>query len=108
MQRGKEVPGNTLASQLAFDKAMVTNGIKLGRIEQYITTYAEDEIYIQGMSIRVPQDIGEDYFVVVRASTVDGSKVAFHNAAEFGDLIIGLANRMQNKSLKWKDDKYAK
>lgn len=108
MSRRKDVPGNAIASQLAFDKQMVARGIALGRVDTYLDAYAEDDIFVLGMSIRIPQDVGEDYLVTVRASTTEGAVVAFHSAASFDEVIVGLSNRLQNKSLRWKDDQYSK
>lgn len=107
MRRNKEIPGDTIASQRAFDKEMVGRGVLLGRLEGYVDAYAEDEVFIQGITIRVPQDIGTDVLVVVRAVAAGESVVAYHAAPTLGEAIVGMGRRMQNKSLRWKEDKYA-
>lgn len=106
MKKSKEISGNTLAAQYAFDKEMIARGVLLGRVDSYLDKYAEDDILVMGFSIRVPQDIGDEYLLTIRAIVADEAKVAFHAAATFEELIVGLSKRLQNRSLRWKDDRY--
>lgn len=107
MKRGKDNPGNTLSSQRSFDLAMIANGVLLSRAESYIAAYAEEDTFVQSVTLKIPQDVGQDTFVIIRAMVGGKPMVAFHGAPEFGDAIIGLTKRMQNRSLRWKEDMYA-
>lgn len=108
MARKQKDDGNTLASQRSYEQAMLKSGQLLGRIDSYIDKYAEEDVFVTGMSIRIPQDVGEDVFITVRAQSPDGPVVAFHGASSFAEALLGLGNRLQNRSLRWKADQYAK
>ena len=107
MPRNTETPGNTLASQRSYEQAMLKVGQLIHRLDAYIDAYAEDEVFVRGLTVRVPQEIGEDVFITVRADVAGKPMVAFHGGATFAESLTGLINRFQNRSLRWKDDQYA-
>lgn len=108
MPRITDTPGNTLASQRSYEQSMVKVGQAVNRLDAYIDAYAEEDVFVSSMSIRVPQDIGDDVFITVRARVNDEAVVAFHGGATFAEALTGLINRFQNRSLRWKEDQYAK
>jgi len=104
----KEVPGDAWGSQLNYQKALVRLAEKLIRFERLVDLRAEEEFFVMGMSIRIPQEEGEDYLITLRANAPTGQVVAFHAAASLREALEGLINRMSNKSLMWKADQYAR
>jgi hypothetical protein len=99
--------GSAYLRQRAFDLECIKLGLKVRDYDHQIERMFEDDILVQGLSIRHPQDEGEDYLVTVRMIRAGEWFVAFHAAGSFHELLEGLVNRMRNKSLKWKEDKYA-
>jgi hypothetical protein len=64
---------------------------------------------IRGFTVRAPRDDGEEYLVTVRRVGDDGGpEVAFHSATTLGEALAGLVSRLDNGSLKWRVDEYAR
>lgn len=103
----KDIPGNAMMSQMAYQKEMVRLGQHLVRFEGMVEQLFEEDIEIQGMSIRVPQEEGQDYLVTVRAFEEGKKVVAFNSGATFAEVLRGTLARLQNRSLRWKADSYA-
>lgn len=103
----EDVPGSAMGSQLAYEKALIRFAEKINLYEATLEHLFDDDIIITGMTIRHPLDTGEDYLVTLRAVIAGEAKVAFHDGASLLEALEGLVNRMRNKSLKWKADKYA-
>jgi uncharacterized protein YhdP len=61
---------------------------------------------VVSLSIRVPEMDGDDWLVTVRAYQDAKRVVGFHAAPTFGEAVTGTLNRLQNGSMKWKDDKF--
>lgn len=71
--------------------------------------YRDLEVYPVGLSIRAPNTRGGQFLFVLRGETVDEQRVvAFHDALEIGEGFRGLMARLQNGSLQWREDKFAK
>lgn len=102
----KEEPGNAKASTLAYERQMVRMAQQFVRFDMMLERLFEDDIEVYGMSIKVPVSEGEDYFVVVRARVGNDRKVGFGNGASFAEALRGTLARIENGSMRWKDDQY--
>lgn len=83
-------------------------GTSVGRVDGALGRYADDDVFLRTVTIRAPEEGQGDYFVVSRWWVGGEQKVAFHSAGTFWEAVKGLADRMQNGSLTFKDDQYAK
>ena len=99
--------GSARGRQHAFDMECMRLGLKLRGYEQVLDRMFDKEVVITGMSIRHPQEEGEDSLVILKAVVSGESMVAFHAASSLHEVLEGLMNRLQNASLKWKEDQYA-
>ncbi len=107
MQKKKRGEHSAYARQLAYQDEMYKIGCLVVDYDRHIGEYFDADILVTGMSIRHPMDEGQDYLVTLRAVVSGDAKVAFHAGATFQEVLVGLINRMKNRSLKWKDDGYA-
>ena len=107
MTQIKEVPGNTIATVAAVQKAMlqVANALYIteGRIEGL---HEQGEI-ITGVRFRAPTQLGGEWLAVVSLLTTEGRFVGFHSDVSFVAAVRGVCNRINNGSMIWKDDQYA-
>jgi len=98
--------GNTIAEQHALDKRLHRNGFVVETAERIFDRYWDEGCEITKVTIRPPADADGEWLVVV-AGTADGNKVvAFHRGMSFGEALIGMLNRLDNRSVKWNPDKY--
>lgn len=103
----KEVPGSAYGSQLAYQKALIRFAEKINLYEASLEHLFEDDVVVTGLTIRHPLDEGEDYLITMRAIRAGEKIVAFHDGSSMFEVLEGLVNRLRNKSLRWKKDKYA-
>ena len=105
-KRNKDVPGNAMASAAQVNGLILRMGQSMLELDRLLERYDDEDVFISGFSVRPPGTSGNDWFLVVRAETPEGKKVAFHNAPTFAELVKGLVDRLSNRSLKWKADQY--
>jgi len=106
-RQGRDVPGNTVASQAMFDGWV--HDVGKGWLDLLRACEAEAKAgrLITRITIRGVVTQGAGLLVILAASGDDGATVAFHNVDEVSTMWRGLANRMRNGSLKWRPDEYA-
>jgi len=64
-------------------------------------------VELTGMSLRAPNGERGEYLAVVRALDDAGAPiVAFHSAMFLADLLVGLTERLNNGSMRWRDDEF--
>ncbi len=101
-----DIPGNSVGSHAAYVRQLVSQAETLLGFERTLEQMFEDEMYVRGISIRFPEDDRPEYLAVVRVDGADGKQVAFHSAPTIMELIVGVAKRMSNKSMKYREDEY--
>lgn len=101
-----DIPGNSVGSHAAYLKQMVRQAETLVAFESVSDALWEEEVYISGISIRFPTDDRSEYLAVVRVDGPSGRQVGFHDAPTFLEVLVGVTNRLKNRSMKFKEDKY--
>lgn len=107
-RKNKDIPGNAVASAAEYARQQARNGEKLLVVDKLLADWDEDEVFIDGFSLRPPSMDRGDWLMVIRANGPEGRLVAFHDAPTFAELIVGFVNRLQNRSLKFREDQYAR
>lgn len=107
MDGKRDIPGNARGSALAAQQVVLGIGEKLVLAEKVIDSAWDAGIYVRSLSVRLPDDESSEYRLVIRALVEGEACVAFHNGATLSDVIVGLLNRLQNRSLKFRRDEYA-
>lgn len=73
------------------------------------TGYRSVGMQVTGMGIRMPREERGEFLVTIRALDSEGAPfVAFHGASDLGEALTGLWNRLQNGTLRWKPDEWAR
>lgn len=103
----QDAPGNAIGSAQAMQQVMSRIGVALTRFEVVRENADERGVYLLGLSARLPNLPGEEVLIVLRGQTDVGAVVAFHSASTFAEAISGAITRLDNGSLKWKEDTYA-
>ena len=103
----KGVPGNSLASQALVQRVLLKTGIYVHKIEEAFQLLENHGVYVKALRFSLKDGADGDWMAVLTADTDDGPMVAFNTGATFGDCLSGLSARLDNGTLKWKEDEYA-
>lgn len=106
MVQAKDVPGDARASAMAVQRALLRVGEQLVRAEGLWERLDGGGLEVISMGVRLPQYVGGDYLVTVRAYKDGEAVVGFHGADTFADVARGVLARMENGSMKWRKDEY--
>jgi hypothetical protein len=101
-----EVDGNAMMSAKLFAEQTIKAAETLIRVERSLDRLFEKEVYVEGVTIRCPTEEKPGYLAIVRAVTPAGRMVAFHREETFWEVVVGVAKRLENGSLKWAEDRY--
>lgn len=102
----KEVPGNAIMSQMAYQQELINQAQQLIRFEGMIERLDSNDVEVQGLSIRLPRTEGEDYLITVRGVVSGQRSVCFHAGITLAAALRGALARMENNTVRWKDDGY--
>ncbi len=90
-------------------KAAATHVGRVGESAMYLAQCVEDppggERWLKEIRFKVRYGEEGDVLVVLKAEGSEGNQVAFHSGDRVDDVIIGVAARLRNGSLKWREDK---
>lgn len=103
-----DVPGNAQASAAAFERYVFSLGRAWLDFERIAHDMGHAGTPIKRVTLKGPLVEGGSALIILTADSEEGPVVAFHNVDDLGTAIKGLAARLQNGSLKWKVDEYAK
>lgn len=79
----------------------------LDGVSDALRGYRKLTVDVVGLTIRGPRAAGDDILVVVKGLDADGKKVvAFHNGTHLPGTLMALAARLDNGSLRWRDDEF--
>jgi len=106
-QSEKDIPGNAYGSGLEFQRRAIRSHTVLMGFDALLGRMFDEGIAFRGMSIRPPRQSGGDWFITVRVTINGEPQVGFHAAPYFNELVVGVCERMNNRTMKWKDDAYA-
>ncbi len=101
-----DIPGNSVGSHAAYLKQMVRQAESLMGFESVVDHLFEEDVLLRSIAIRFPEDDRPEYLAVVRVYWHGEKQVAFHNAPTLLELLTGVANRLRNRSMKFKEDRY--
>lgn len=104
--KNNEVPGDARFSQALFDREVHRCGMAVYKLQRRIETLRDDEIYVKAIRIKFSEYEGGEVMAVVTANMQSGPFVAFHGGGSLKEVLAGLSARMENGSLKWKEDQY--
>ncbi len=82
---------------------------RVGEALMYLALCVEDppggERWLKEIRLKVRYGSEGDVLAVIKAEGTEGEQVAFNSGDRLDDVIVGLASRMRNGSLKWREDR---
>lgn len=104
--RDKEVPGDARESMLRFQEAQLQIAYELSKAEGTFDAIFETGTEIQELRIRLPQDDGQGYLVVIKALSEKGKIVGFHDGTTLTDALLGALRRLKQGNVRFKPDEW--
>jgi len=92
------------ASLRAAERYVKKLGMALERLDVWVTECPDDEHYVTGVNIKVRFDSVGDVLIMVKADSAEGDVLAFHAADSLSACVLGLANRLDNGNIVWRQD----
>lgn len=89
----------------AADRMMRRWGEALEHLDRHVMETPDEEHYITEVRLRVRYDDAGDVLAIVKADGPGGKGIAFHSDATPATALVGLVARLNNGSLKWREDK---
>jgi len=91
------------------DRAFQRAALKIWKSLNSLSEYLEDEVMglgtVKEIRIQGPAATGDGYRAIVKVRAGDGGAfISFHNAGNLADLLVTLNDRMDNATMKWKED----
>jgi hypothetical protein len=81
--------------------------IVVRELSESLTGARRTEVDLTSMTIRGPIEPGQEILMVLKGFDHAGAPVvAFHSAYSLGECLQGLAGRINNGTLRWKEDEY--
>lgn len=106
--KGGEQPGNAIAAQAAFDRQVVEYGALALRFERALENNDENGVWIRQIKFVLPDGDKPETMGIVTGRSDEGAVVSFVVGATFAECLLQTLRRIENRSLKWRDDKYQK
>ena len=103
---GRDVAGNSMASEAEYQRQMIRAAEQLMRFERLADRMFGEGFTLDGLSIKFKGDERADYMLVLRAHSDEGRFVCFRNADGLLEVLRVTFAGLENGSLVWKDDKY--
>lgn len=103
----QEVDGNSVQSTLNYQNACLKAAEQILRFETVMETIKAEGGRLKGMSIKLPLNRDGEVLIVIRAAFGEEDFVAFSSGITLFETLRVTVARIQNKSIKWKEDQYA-
>lgn len=98
--------GNTVTAQAVFEREVQHAGKCVYNIAGFAHRASSNKFVVRSIRFRSSVEPGGEWMVIISAYSPNGPVVAFHSGAGFKEALVGLATRLMNGSLVWKEDKY--
>jgi hypothetical protein len=99
--------GSSWEAQRAWDKTVLDAGMGVFRWERLMGLGALEGTTIESVRIRTPRTEGGEFLIVVKASVEGKRAVGFHSSTSLPEALSGAANRVLNRTLRWREDRWA-
>jgi hypothetical protein len=107
MKAPKEVPGNVVASAVAFQTHLMKIGQHVQDIDRLVWEATDKRPVVYAINLKCDPDDEQGVLAILRGYKPDGYVVSFHREDTVWECLVGVSKRLANNSLKWKEDEYA-
>lgn len=108
MKRSKDVDGNAMESQRQHDHFIYSVGLSWMSMVSALKRLENRGFYVHRITMRGIEGDGGEILLILAADTDEGAFVAFHQVDSLETVWKSLTNRIENGSLKWKPDEFAR
>jgi len=95
-----------------YDRAVEREVHDLGAVQlrasQMFINLEDEDFYVKSITFQSPFHTGGDWRVIVRVHAGGEDLVGFHGAHTYAEAGRGALERIDNRTMKWKEDEYAK
>lgn len=102
------VPGNVVASAALVERTLSRDGLALHKGDEALRGMFDEGMQVKAIRFRSSGHPEGEWLAVVTMETENGGVVGFHSGVTLVDCITGVLRKLTNRSLKWKEDDYAK
>lgn len=92
------------ASQRAATRLLTKMGVRLELLDRFVVEAHQDDYYVTDIRFKVRYDTVGDVLGIVKSEGPHGKRIAFHSDDTISECLVGMVNRMNNSTLKWKED----
>lgn len=103
----RDVPGNTMASVAEYQRQLVRLAEAVLTVDKLLDDLAAEDVWVQALRVLPPPLEGGDWRLILKVRIAEKPYVAFCNGSSFGEVVKAMVNRLQNRTVKWKEDQYA-
>jgi len=89
----------------AFAKQLEGLSVRAVKLDAWLERLDGQGVWITHINFRAPTDVEGSWLVVIRARGSDGKVVAFHDGPTFWEALNGTLARIENGTLRFKEDK---
>lgn len=102
----EDVPGDAVATARQVTEYWYKIGQGVGDIDRYLSIGHADQPELYELRIKCDAADDQGYLVVAKGLGEDGYVVAFHRGETVVEAVTGVAARLKNHTLKWREDVY--
>lgn len=93
------------ASQRAAANLLSNLGVRVEQLDRLIMEGTDDATFITEVRFKMAGDEFEEVLGIVKTNGPHGKQIAFHYAPSLVEALSGIVNRLNNGTLKFKEDK---
>ena len=105
LPRDENKAARKLASQIAATQYMEKVGARLVKLDTLIEETPDGIHYFTSLRFKLGYHESGSILLIAKCDGPEGSMVAFQAGESVSETILGLVNRMENGTLKWREDK---
>jgi len=92
------------ASRRAAARMMTKLGLKLEQLDRWIEDPPDGETFITELRFKMGGGWDGGILAIVKTDGGEGKRIGFHVGDTLADALVGMVNRLENGSIKWKED----
>lgn len=92
------------ASQRAAERFLERLAIRVEQLSRFLEDPGDSDIWIRSLQFKTNSGWDGGVMVIVKADIGGEQQVSFHSEPSLDECLVGLANRLANGTMKWRED----
>ena len=101
-----EVPGNSLQSAINVERMLLKQARPIMILSDRTDGQRHPDYTLKEVRVRAPAELSGEWLGIVKADFDGTPCIGFHGGDSLLDCLKGLASRLNNGSMKWREDQY--